>query len=387
MQNLVEHKQVVNNYKANTYYRIMKEINTKVFISYSHDSREHQDRVLQLSNQLRSEGIDCSLDQYEDSPPEGWPKWMDRHIKNSDFVLVVCTEIYYSRVMGTDDKGMGIKWESSLIYQHLYNSGANNTKFIPIIFKDGNFQFIPEPLQGATFYNVDKSDEYEKLYWRLRGIKVAKPELGKLKELPVKERKTFFISGLIDQEKWDMAKWRNGVSYLYSASGDHPPIFTFLFENLEIGVEIFKDLINKVGTDDIEDRIRLSIIEGEVPNIKFGYFVTIGENVDATNRFLERNDLHQEVEYLAIGQRIHRMNPDVKSTNLENFKKQYKKHGCYYIAPAKQLYDPTKGYGAQVEMDYKILKRKIEFRNFKDISEKNDPDSILKSDDLLKHEF
>ena len=65
----------------------MEKENPKVFISYSHDSSEQQDKVLQLSNKLRSEGIDCSLDQYEDSPPEGWPKWMDRQVKNSNLFL------------------------------------------------------------------------------------------------------------------------------------------------------------------------------------------------------------------------------------------------------------------------------------------------------------
>jgi hypothetical protein len=43
----------------------------RVFISYSHDSPEHADRVLALADRLRAEGIDCHLDQYETSPPEG----------------------------------------------------------------------------------------------------------------------------------------------------------------------------------------------------------------------------------------------------------------------------------------------------------------------------
>jgi TIR domain len=61
------------------------------FISYSHDSPEHADRVLALSDRLRADGIDCILDQYEVSPPEGWPRWMDRHIRTADFVLMICT--------------------------------------------------------------------------------------------------------------------------------------------------------------------------------------------------------------------------------------------------------------------------------------------------------
>jgi len=63
----------------------------KVFISYTHDSPEHIDRVLSLANRLRVEGVDCQLDQYEQSPPEGWPRWMERQIEWADFVLVVCT--------------------------------------------------------------------------------------------------------------------------------------------------------------------------------------------------------------------------------------------------------------------------------------------------------
>ena len=51
----------------------------KVFISYSHDSEAHEDRVLDLANRLREDGIDAEIDQYETSPPEGWPAWCKRH--------------------------------------------------------------------------------------------------------------------------------------------------------------------------------------------------------------------------------------------------------------------------------------------------------------------
>ena len=44
---------------------------TRVFISYSHDSQAHADDVLALANRLRADGVDCSVDQYEESPPEG----------------------------------------------------------------------------------------------------------------------------------------------------------------------------------------------------------------------------------------------------------------------------------------------------------------------------
>jgi hypothetical protein len=36
----------------------------RVFISYSHDSREHCDLVLAFVQQLRRDGIDAELDQF-----------------------------------------------------------------------------------------------------------------------------------------------------------------------------------------------------------------------------------------------------------------------------------------------------------------------------------
>ena len=75
----------------------------RVFISYSHASPEHADRVLALADRLRRDGLDSILDQYIlGSPAEGWPPWMDRQIRDADFVLMICTPTYHRRVMGEE---------------------------------------------------------------------------------------------------------------------------------------------------------------------------------------------------------------------------------------------------------------------------------------------
>jgi hypothetical protein len=155
------------------------ERNPKVFISYSHDSTAHGDEVLRFGNRLRSEGIDCTLDQYEESPPEGWPRWMDAQIRSADFVLMVCSDLYRKKIEGEvgTDVGLGVKWEGNLIYQHLYDSGAVNNRFVPVLFADGKDEHIPLAVRGATRYRVNDETEYDKLYWRLRGQpKATKPE-------------------------------------------------------------------------------------------------------------------------------------------------------------------------------------------------------------------
>ena len=91
----------------------------RVFISYSHDSPEHADRVLALADRLRQDGIDSILDQYIlGSPDEGWPRWMDRQIRDADFVLMICTPTYYRRVMG-EETTRGRAWRELGRQSHL----------------------------------------------------------------------------------------------------------------------------------------------------------------------------------------------------------------------------------------------------------------------------
>ena len=53
----------------------------RVFISYSHDNQEHMDRVWELSEKLRGDGVDCRIDQHEESPAEGWPRWCTNQVR------------------------------------------------------------------------------------------------------------------------------------------------------------------------------------------------------------------------------------------------------------------------------------------------------------------
>jgi tetratricopeptide (TPR) repeat protein len=165
-----------------------------VFISYSHDSPAHADRVLALSNRLRADGVDCTLDQYELAPPEGWPRWMDKHIRTANFVLMICTETYLRRVMGEEKPGtgLGIKWEGNLIYNRIYQADTSNTRFIPVLFDGGAVEHIPTPLQGASRYRLPQ--EYEDLYRRLTNQPlIQEPELGKLRQLPSRERRPDYL--------------------------------------------------------------------------------------------------------------------------------------------------------------------------------------------------
>ncbi len=158
-----------------------------VFISYSHDSEEHKQRVLELADRLRFDGVDAQLDQYEQAPPVGWPQWMLNQIEEASFVLVVCTEIYERRFSGKEahDQGLQATWQGAILRQALYEARAYNTQLIPVTFAAGDAAHVPLVLKGATRYDLETEEGYEALYRRLTGQPlIRRPDLGPVRSLP-----------------------------------------------------------------------------------------------------------------------------------------------------------------------------------------------------------
>jgi tetratricopeptide (TPR) repeat protein len=158
----------------------------KVFISYSHETKQHNDVVLALANRLCKDGIECEVDQYQSSPEKGWQIWMEDKIEESKYVLIICTETYLRRFRKKeeDDKGKGVTWEGAIISTELYNSQGRNKKFIPVVLSDTGLNFIPSILQSATAYNLKDDDGYDNLYRRLTNQhKNPRPAIGEKKEL------------------------------------------------------------------------------------------------------------------------------------------------------------------------------------------------------------
>ena len=140
----------------------------KVFISYSHDSDEHREWVLGLSESLRKNGIETILDRYvrNGSPPGGWPRWMSNSLDETTHVLCVCTETYYRRFHGHEvpDKGKGVDWEGAMIAQELYDARSVSKKFIPVLRHSTDELYIPKPLRSRTRYVLNTEANYQVLY-------------------------------------------------------------------------------------------------------------------------------------------------------------------------------------------------------------------------------
>ena len=152
----------------------------KVFISYSWAEQEYGcDWIVNLADRLRADGIDADVDMYHESPSEGWTTWMINKIKNSDYVLVVCSESYYNIVNSGQeiDSGLGRRFEGKLIQKQIYDDGCVNERFIPILPPNGNRKHILEVLRDYTAYKI--YDDYNRLLKRLNGENHHMPPLGK----------------------------------------------------------------------------------------------------------------------------------------------------------------------------------------------------------------
>ena len=347
--------------------------NPIVFISYSQDSLSFADQVLSFANKLRREGIDAILDQYEEAPSEGWPRWMENSINRADYVIVIGSKGYYDKIYGNVElgKGRGVKWEGNLIYQKLYMSDTMNNKYIPVVFDESDLEYIPIPLQGSTYYNISNENGYDRLYWRLRGVNTKeKPPLGKLRPLPEKERKNLFITSMIDIEAWNKAVWR-GAGFVL---GYMPlPVLLLPFVNEKYAIKIFEDRIKIIGRDDKKEDIRIALVEGDVSGEASGYYVVVGNNIDEAMKRAEKGGFSADETMILNVSRIIRANPRDNFQSFNYFKEAYHQYGEYMLMPA--VLNEKTGEIKPLPQ-YGIHKKQLVYRHISDITE-NDQDAIL----------
>lgn len=159
----------------------------KVFISYSHDSQEHKKWVLDLATRLRNSGVDAIIDQWELRPGDDLPHFMETHLSDSDFIVMVCTDKYVDKA---NSGSGGVGYEKMIVTAELL-SNIDSNKVIPIIRQFGT-RDVPTFLKTKLFINFSGDEEYEFAFDELlRTIHNApifkKPKVGNSPFTPVKE--------------------------------------------------------------------------------------------------------------------------------------------------------------------------------------------------------
>ncbi|WP_263378393.1 toll/interleukin-1 receptor domain-containing protein [Granulicella paludicola] len=150
----------------------------KAFLSYSWESDAHNEWVKSLATRLRADGIDVSIDRWSAIPGDQLPAFMERAIRENEFVVIVCTPRYKSK---SEARQGGVGYEGDIMTAEVMASG-NHRKFIPILRSGTWAQAAPSWLAGKYHINLSSDPYLETAYGDLArtllGVREQAPPIG-----------------------------------------------------------------------------------------------------------------------------------------------------------------------------------------------------------------
>lgn len=160
-------------------------INRQCFISYSWDSSHHKDWVRQLANRLVGDGIPTSLDQWDLTPGMDVPNYVETRIRESEFVLLVCTPSFARKA---DSIRGGVGYEKTILTGEILQGIGTDKQLIPIIRSGTPKKSLPSYLKSKYFIDFRQDPEFENAFDELlrsiaKAPRYVRPELGTIPSL------------------------------------------------------------------------------------------------------------------------------------------------------------------------------------------------------------
>ena len=151
----------------------------KIFISYAWENTAHKIWVKQLATKLRKDGVETILDQWELSPGDQLSAFMERSVRASDFVLIVCTPVYRDK---SDNRTGGVGYEGDIMTAEVA-TGVDRRKFIPLLKTDNWKLSAPSWLRGSYYIDLRGEPYSDENY-----IDLLNTVLNRRESAPVVER-------------------------------------------------------------------------------------------------------------------------------------------------------------------------------------------------------
>jgi hypothetical protein len=133
-----------------------------VFVSYSHDSADHKHWVLDFAGELRKKGVDVLIDAWDLRPGDDVMKFMERGVRDSDRVLMICTEKYVAKA---NDGIGGVGYEAMIVTGELVRD-LGSAKFIPIIRQNTERPEVPTSVSTRRYVNLSESADRDSERWK-----------------------------------------------------------------------------------------------------------------------------------------------------------------------------------------------------------------------------
>ncbi len=172
---------------------------------------------------------------------------------------------------------------------------------------------------------------------------------------------------------WAEAKW-SATTYQWHPTGDAPPVMGLVFDNVDAGLQIFRDAERQLNHEDRFEEIRIAIIEGQVDGQEHrpGYSVHVCADPDALCGHATMADLVVDpyiVPFLGQWNR-HYPVPGTPSL-LPRFKAEFERHQEFLLAPTVIRADGQR----YMVPELGIVKNILLFRDLSEITSSDDTDA------------
>lgn len=149
----------------------------RVFMSYSHDSEEHKNWVLQLAARLVANGVDVLLDRWNVRLGGNLQLFMESSA-DTDRVLAVCTTEY---VRKADAAEGGVGYEKTILTAELI-ADLTSARVIPVL-RANPAKALPRFLTGrkriSFLDNAQYEASYAELLYDIHGMSISpRPPIG-----------------------------------------------------------------------------------------------------------------------------------------------------------------------------------------------------------------
>jgi tetratricopeptide (TPR) repeat protein len=150
-----------------------------VFISYAWEEEPHPTWVKELATRMRTkDGIDVTFDRWDAQPGDELTLFMEKGIRDSRFVVMICTPIYKAKF---DERLGGVGYEATNITGEIF-IGLAQRKIIPIHREGGWKEAAPSVVLGSFYIGLTGGPysevNYRALVDTLHGRREVAPPIG-----------------------------------------------------------------------------------------------------------------------------------------------------------------------------------------------------------------
>lgn len=168
----------------------------KVFISYSWDDEAHKKWARDFAIRLQDDGMEIIFDQWHTGLGDQLSRFMQKAVRESDFVLCICTPRYKEK---SDSGSGGVGYEEYIMTAEFFHKPGQR-KFIPVLRKGEWLEAAPSWLLGVIHADLRGDPYSERDYQELLSMLQGKSSL---------DENFDFVNREIELGTLDPAKLRN----------------------------------------------------------------------------------------------------------------------------------------------------------------------------------